>query len=231
MLGIFRRQTIWLRPWGYLQQVRRLQTPPGEVYPDNPCGFSTGCPKLLKRRRGCLEKLGRSLRVCLYYYCFPDHNHKTFQQFARLWFPRGAGTFTPRAHSGKKLRKAAMESVHCKYQSTLMGNYTTPTLNPTSQPQPQSQPLNLNPNPNLSTSTPTSHLNPNLSTSTPTQTSQPQPQPLNLNPTLTSQPQTQPQPLNLNPHPNLSTSNPTPTSQLQPPPQPLNLKPNPNLST
>jgi len=131
----------------------------------------------------------------------------------------------------KKLRKAAMESVHCKYQSTLMGNYTTPTLNPTSQPQPQSQPLNLNPNPNLSTSTPTSHLNPNLSTSTPTQTSQPQPQPLNLNPTLTSQPQTQPQPLNLNPHPNLSTSNPTPTSQLQPPPQPLNLKPNPNLST
>ena len=113
-IGIFRRQTIWLRPWGYLQQVRRLQKPPGEVYPDNPCGFSTGCLKLLKRRRGCLEKLGRSLRVCLYYYCFPDHNHKTFQQFARLWFPRGAGTFTPRAHSGKKLKKAAMESVHCK---------------------------------------------------------------------------------------------------------------------
>ena len=208
MLGIFRRQTIWLRPWGYLQQVRRLQTPPGEVYPDNPCGFSTGCPKLLKRRRGCLEKLGRSLRVCLYYYCFPDHNHKTFQQFARLWFPRGAGTFTPRAHSGKKLRKAAMESVHCKYQSTLMGNYTTPTLNPTSQPQPQSQPLNLNPNPNLSTSTQTSQLKPqplnlnpnhNLSTSTPTPTTQPQPQP---------------QPFNLNP--DLSSSTPTKTSQPQP---------------
>ena len=122
MLGIFRRQTIWLRPWGYLQQVRRLQKPPGEVYPDNPCGFSTGCLKLLKRRRGCLEKLGRSLRVCLYYYCFPDHNHKTFQQFARLWFPRGAGTDSPKGVEWKNFKKAAVKSAHCKSQTAPIGN-------------------------------------------------------------------------------------------------------------
>ena len=44
-LGIFRRQTLGLRPWVCLRKIPRLQTPPlGELFPDNPKAFQQFVP-------------------------------------------------------------------------------------------------------------------------------------------------------------------------------------------
>ena len=103
--------------------------------------------KLLKSRRGCLEKLhpGESLKPR----DFPkanaraqreglpsenpeafrlsrgrsfSDNPKAFQQFVRLWFPRGAGTDLPKCVVWKNFKKAAVKSVHCKSQTAPIGN-------------------------------------------------------------------------------------------------------------
>ena len=49
-------------------------------------------------------------------------NPKAFQQFVRLWFPRGAGTDLPKVVVWKKFKKAAVKSVHCKSQTAPIGN-------------------------------------------------------------------------------------------------------------
>ena len=49
-------------------------------------------------------------------------NPKAFQQFVRLWFPRFAGTDLPKGIVWKKFKKAVVKSVHCKFQTALIGN-------------------------------------------------------------------------------------------------------------
>ena len=49
-------------------------------------------------------------------------NPKAFEQFVRLWFPRGAGTDLPKGFVWKKFKKAAVKSVHCISQTAQMGN-------------------------------------------------------------------------------------------------------------
>ena len=69
-------------------------------------GFSKGKPKAFRLSRGG---------------SFTD-NPKAFQQFVRLWFPRGAGTDLPKGVVWKKFKKAAVKSVHCKSQTAPIGN-------------------------------------------------------------------------------------------------------------
>ena len=49
-------------------------------------------------------------------------NPKAFQQFVRLWFPRGAGTDLPKCVVWKNFKKAAVKSAHCKSQTAPIGN-------------------------------------------------------------------------------------------------------------
>ena len=99
------------KPWGCLEKLH-----PGEE--SEAMGFSEGKPE--GAARGFAFGKSRGIQA-LPRGSFTD-NPKAFQQFVRLWFPRGAGTDSPKGVVWKNFKKAAVKSAHCKSQTAPIGN-------------------------------------------------------------------------------------------------------------
>ena len=91
------------KPWGCLEKLHPRESLKLRAKPE---GLPSENPEAFRLSRGG---------------SFTD-NPKAFQQFVRLWFPRGAGTDLPKCVVWKNFKKAAVKSAHCKSQTAPIGN-------------------------------------------------------------------------------------------------------------